>query len=332
MTKSIRWGIIGTGIIARKFAADLNLLTNAQLVAVGSRSLITAKEFARLFYIPSYHGSYEELAADPRVDVVYIATPHVFHFENTMLCLENNKAVLCEKPFSLNAQQAEIMINSAREKNLFLMEAMWTRFLPVITKFRQLLDARIIGEIKFITANLGFKSDFEPQHRIMSLKLGGGALLDIGVYPISLTCMILGVPDTITTMVQFAPTGVDEQAAILFKYANNALAGIHASIRVQTSNDLLVVGTKGQIKLHAPLYRPEKLTLQVEGEAEKEIIKPWSGQGYQYQAAEVMDCMQEKKIESRIMSLADTFSVMQIMDSIRALWGLRYPGELDQEK
>jgi predicted dehydrogenase len=246
-----------------------------------------------------------------------------------MLCLENHKAVLCEKPFSMNAQQAEIMINCARGKNLFLMEAMWTRFLPVLIQFRQLLDEKIIGEIKFVTANLGFKTDFDPEHRIMSLKLGGGALLDIGVYPISLTCMILGIPDTISSMVQWTPTGVDEQAAILFKYTDKVMAAIHTSIRVQTTNDLLVVGTKGQIRLHAPLYRPEKLTLQLEGKAAEEIIEPWTGQGYQYQAAEVMTCMRENKTESRVMSLADTFSVMQVMDRIRAQWGLRYPREAD---
>lgn len=329
MTQSIRWGIIGTGIIARKFAADLQLLPDAQLTAVGSRSQSTAREFGRLFNIPSCYGRYEELAADSQVDVIYIAAPHVFHFENTMLCLKNGKAVLCEKPFSINAQQAEIMINCAREKNLFLMEAMWTRFLPVITRLCQLLDEKIIGDIKFVTANLGFKTDFGPEHRLMSLKLGGGALLDIGVYPISLTSMLLGVPDTLTSMVQYAATGVDEQAAILFKYANNVLAAIHTSIKVQTSNEMLVVGTKGQINLDAPLYRPGKLTLQLEGQSKQEIMAPCTGGGYQYQAAEVMLCLREGKTESRIMSLADTFSVMQIMDRIRAQWGLKYPGEAD---
>jgi predicted dehydrogenase len=204
------WGIIGTGKIAKEFATGLAVLPEAELVAVGSRTAESANRFANMFGVPHRHASYEALVNDSNVDVVYVATPHSLHKENSLLCLQAGKAVLCEKPFTINAAEAETVIRLAREKKLFLMEAMWTRFIPLVVKVRQLLADRVIGDVQMLVADLGFLVDFDPLHRLFAPQLGGGALLDLGVYPVSLASMIFGPPSRITGMAQLGKTGVDE--------------------------------------------------------------------------------------------------------------------------
>jgi predicted dehydrogenase len=327
MADKMRWGIIGTGKIAKAFATGLTVLPEAELVAVGSRTAKSANEFADIFGVPHRHASYESLANDPNVDVIYVATPNTLHKENSLLCLQAGKAVLCEKPFTINAAEAEAVIQLARAKELFLMEAMWTRFIPLVGKVRQLLADRVIGDLQMLVADLGFWADFDPLHRVFNPQLGGGALLDLGVYSISLAWMIFGSPSRITSMAELGETGVDEQAAIIMGYDEGQLATLYTSIRTDTPAEAILMGTKGQIRIHPPMFRPTKLTLSLTGQEDSVIEMPLEGNGYNYQAAEVIRCLQAGKLESNTMPLDETLAIMKAMDQIRDQWGLKYPME-----
>jgi predicted dehydrogenase len=327
MADKMRWGIIGTGKIAKAFATGLTVLPEAELVAVGSRTAKSANEFADIFGVPHRHASYESLANDPNVDVIYVATPNTLHKENSLLCLQAGKAVLCEKPFTINAAEAEVVIQLARAKELFLMEAMWTRFIPLVGKVRQLLADRVIGDLQMLVADLGFWADFDPLHRVFNPQLGGGALLDLGVYSISLAWMIFGSPSRITSMAELGETGVDEQAAIIMGYDEGQLATLYTSIRTDTPAEAILMGTKGQIRIHPPMFRPTKLTLSLTGQEDSVIEMPLEGNGYNYQAAEVIRCLQAGKLESNTMPLDETLAIMKAMDQIRDQWGLKYPME-----
>jgi predicted dehydrogenase len=326
MADKIRWGILGTGVIARKFATGLKAASGAELAAVGSRTQATANEFGNTFGVPRRHASYEELAHDPEIDVIYVSTPHPMHKDNSVLCLNAGKAVLCEKPFTINAIEAEAMISLARQKGLFLMEAMWTRYLPAVIKTRQLIADGILGEIRMIMADFGFRAEFDPQHRLFNPELGGGALLDAGVYPISFTSMIFGSPTQVTSLAQLGQTGVDEQSAYLLGYERGQLALLASAVRTDIPSEAIVMGTKGRIRLHSPIYCPTQLTLTLNGEDEV-IDAPLEGNGYNYQAVEVMNCLRAGKLESEIMPLDETLSIMKTMDQIRAPWDLKYPTE-----
>jgi predicted dehydrogenase len=327
MVDKMRWGIVGTGKIAKAFATGLTVLPEAELVAVGSRTAKSANEFAEIFGVPHRHASYESLANAPNIDVIYVATPNTLHKENSLLCLQAGKAVLCEKPFTINAAEAEAVIQLARAKELFLMEAMWTRFIPLVGKVRQLLADRAIGDLQMLVADLGFWADFDPLHRVFNPQLGGGALLDLGVYSISLAWMIFGSPSRITSMAQLGETGVDEQAAIILGYDEGQLAILYTSIRTDTPAEAILMGTKGQIRIHPPMFRPTKLTLSLTGQEDSLIEMPLEGNGYNYQAAEVMRCLQMGKLESDIMPLDETLAIMKAMDQIRDQWELKYPVE-----
>ncbi len=328
MAKKIRWGILGTGGIAKKFAEGLQILPEANLVAVGSRAADTAENLARAFGIPHQHSSYDKLANDPDVDVVYIATPHPFHMENTILCLKAGKAVLCEKPFAINAGQAQQMLNVAATKKLFLMEAMWTRFLPIIVKVREWLAKGLIGRVRMVTADFGFRADWIPKHRLFNPELGGGALLDVGVYCVSMSSMVFGKPPAkIMGLAHMGRTGVDEQSAMILGYADGQLASLSCAVRTQTPQQTFIVGTKGKIKIHSPFWKGTAATISIEDGEDQMVEMPLEGNGYNYQAREVMKCLRTGKLESDIMPLNETLSIMKTMDEIRAQWGLKYPME-----
>jgi predicted dehydrogenase len=327
MTERIRWGIIGTGRIAAHFADGLAVLPDAALVAVGSRAQESADAFGDRFDISRRHASYEALAEDPEVDVVYIATPHPFHQENSILCLRAGKAVLCEKPFAINAGQAQAVIDLAREEGLFLMEAMWTRFLPTMRKLRELLAAETIGPVQMMSADFGFRSEFDPTSRLFDPALGGGALLDVGVYTLSLAEMTLGPPARITSMAHIGETGVDEQAVVVLGFGSGQMALLSASVRTTTSQEATLLGTEGQIKVHAPWWQSQKLSLTLSGQGTEVLELPFAGNGYQYEAQAVMDCLRERMQQSAVMPWDETLSVMRTMDRVRAQWGLRYPME-----
>jgi len=327
MTNTIRWGILGTGNIARQFAADLKLLPDARLMSVGSRTIDSANAFGDQFESPHRHGSYEALVNDSEVDVIYVATPHSRHRENALLALSAGKAVLCEKPFAINSREAGEVISFAREKKLFLMEAMWTRCFPLMEKLRGLLDAKAIGEVRMLTADFGFRAEFHEEERLFNPAFGGGALLDVGVYPVSLASMIFGPPTRIASLAHLGKTGVDEEAAIVLSNANGQLATLSAAIRTETMHDACLMGTTGRIRIHRPWWRPTAMTLSREGVDDERMEFPLTGNGYQFEAAEVGNCLRDGRLESPLMPLDETLSIMKTLDAIRAQWGLKYPME-----
>jgi predicted dehydrogenase len=327
MSNKVRWGIIGTGHIAKKFAEGLLSLPEAELVAVGSRSQASADDFAAWYGIPHRHATYAGLANDPDVDAVYVSTPHPFHKDNSLLCLKAGKAVLCEKPFALNAAQAEEVIKLARAKKLFLMEAMWTRFLPVMVEVRELLAEDAIGEVRMLIADFGFRADWNPKSRLLNPELGGGALLDVGIYSLSLASAVFGTPSRVTGLAHLGATGVDEQAAAVLGYNQGQLALLAAAVRTNSPQEALLLGTEGSIRIHSPWWKPTMLTLSKTGQADEVVELPYSSNGYNYEAAEVMACLRAGKTESDIMPLNETLSILKTADELRAEWGLKYPVE-----
>jgi predicted dehydrogenase len=327
MVETVRWGVIGTGWIADKFASGLALLPDAELAAVGSRTRSTAEQFAEKYGVPCCHASYDALASDPAVDVVYVATPNPMHRQHCMLCLESGKPVLCEKPFALNAAEAEDVVRMARDKRLFLMEAMWTRFFPIMDRVRELAAEGAIGDIQMLSADLCIGFAFDPMDRRYALDLGGGTLLDLGVYAVSFASMLMGPPSKVATMGHIGRTGVDEQAGMILGYDQGQMSTLYSSIRVDSPVDAVVMGTRGQIRIHPWWISPSRLTLSRQGENDITIEMPYEGSGYQFEASEVMQCLRAGKLESDLMPLAETVSIMQTMDTIRGQWGLRYPTE-----
>ena len=325
--RKFRWGILGTGSIARQFVRGLNSVPEAEVLAVGSRSEASAAKFADKWNIPRRHASYRALASDPDVDVVYIATPHPFHAENATLCLEAGKAVLCEKPFCVNAAEAERVIGLAREKGLFLMEGMWTRFFPLMEEVRRLVSEGSLGEVRMLNVDFGFRADPDPASRLFAPGLGGGALLDVGVYCVSFASMVLGRPSGSVGISHLGETGVDEQASVVLEHEGGRLANLSIGIRTTTPQEATIMGAEAYVRIHAPWWRPESMTISRSGTEDEQIEAPISGNGFGYEAAEVMRCLEAGKTESEIMPLDETVSVMGTLDSIRAAWGLRYPGE-----
>jgi len=327
MADTIRWGILGTGWIASQFARGLSATPGAELIAVGSRTQASADKFAEQFNIPRRHATYEALAGDPDVDAIYISTPHPFHAENSMLCLEGGKAVLCEKPFAINTRETDVVIDLARRKGLFLMEAMWTRYLPAIVRLRELIAAGAIGEVRMITADFGFRTEFNPKGRLFDPALGGGALLDVGIYPISLAFMVLGAPATVTSTVHLGETGVDEQSAYLFGYDGGQIALLSSATRTATPQEAYIMGTEGTIKISTPWWNASAVILTRPGKEPEVISPPREGNGYNYEALEVARCLKSGKLESDLMPLDETRAIMRVMDTIRAQWNFKYPGE-----
>jgi predicted dehydrogenase len=328
MTKTYRWGILGTGKIAHKLAQDLKLVPEAQLVAVGSRSQASADEFGAQYDIPNRHATYEGLANDPDVDVIYIATPHVYHKENSLLCLNAGKHVLCEKAFTINAHEAKEVITLARQKKLFIMDAIWSRFMPSMYELRRIIHEGIIGEVQAVTATFGFRAPSNPDDRLLNPALGGGTLLDIGVYPIQLAFMVYGEkPQELISTAYIGQTGVDERTAIIFRYSGGRMANLSTSFTLQMSNDATIYGTKGYVHIHAPFWHSQSLSLYVTGQNPHLISAPLTGFGYTHEIMEVHACLDKGQIESQWMPLDETLAIMETMDALRAQWGLKYPQE-----
>ena len=327
MPKKIRWGLLGPGGIAHKFADALKAIPDAEIIAVGSRDHQRANTFADTFNVLYRHGSYSELANNPEVDVVYVATPHPFHKACAMLCLEAGKAVLCEKPFTVDAEQAEALIACAREHKQFLMEAMWTRFIPVMVKVREWLADGVIGEPRMLTADFGNQVALTAENmkgRLFALELAGGAMLDIGVYTVSLASMVFGMPTQITSLAHIGETGVDEQAAVLLGYDAGQIASLSCAITTRTSQDARIFGTKGAI--HIPNFsRATSATLEVLGKEPLQIEIPFTDNGFEYQVLEVINCLRAGKLESDVMPLDESLSIIKTMDTVREQWGLKYP-------
>lgn len=325
----IRWGILGPGSIANNLAKGVQALPDATVQAVGSRDMARATEFAGKYGIPSAYGSYEELVSDPNVDIVYVSTPHPFHAPCSLLALRAGKPVMCEKPFTINRGEAATMVAEARARNLFLMEAMWSRFFPLMARIRETISSGAIGELLLLQADFGFRAGFNPSSRLFAPELGGGGLLDVGVYPISLAHMLLGVPDQVSGVATLGATGVDEAAAISLRFPSGAVAALTTGVRVNTPQVATLIGSAGSITIHAPWWVPERATIK-RGSATEEITEPKIATGFEYQAAEAGRCLREGLIESPILNHEDSLAVMQTMDTLRAQWGVRYPMEAAQ--
>ena len=327
----IKWGILGAGNIAKKLAADIALIDNAQLAAVGSRSKEKATQFGREFAIPHIHDSYEDLAKDPEVDVIYVATPHSHHHENTLMCLENNKAVLCEKAFAVNYRQAKEMVEKARQKKLFLMEAMWTKFLPHYNKMKSIVDSGQLGDISSVLINFGFKPRTPVPARLFDPALAGGTILDIGVYNVFIAMSVLGRPDEIEASMTPASTGIDEQCSVLFKYKSGAMAQLFSSFVAHLPTEADINGSDGRLRLTHRFYAPES-TLEFYPEkmdSKQQVLfdGPQQGWGYQYEVKHVCECLEKGMKESDVMTLDNTLEMMRVLDEIRKEAGIRYEAD-----
>jgi predicted dehydrogenase len=323
----IRWGILACGRIAKKFAADLELAEGAELVAVASRDKQRAIDFSNEFPAKYAFGSYQELVEHPEVDVIYIASPHAQHHEHTLLCLNHGKAVLCEKAFAINSPQASEMIELARKKNIFLMEALWSSFLPHYLKVREMISEGMIGEVKGVLANFGFKPMDPVPDRLFNPDLGGGALLDIGIYPVFFAQSILGKPDKILASMDIASTGVDEQCSMIFQYKNGQTASLFSSLASNLETDADIFGTKGRIRLTSRFYEPSATILYYPDKVESRQIvslERENGWGYQHEIRHVNECLRKGLNESPIHTLDDSLALMNTLDSIRAQMGLKY--------
>ncbi len=326
MTDSIRWGILGTGHIANEFATGLQAIPDAVIQAVGSRTQASADAFADKYTIANRHASYEALAKDPEVDAIYVATPHPMHKDNTILCLRAGKAVLCEKPFTVNVAEAKEVVAVARETGQFCMEAMWTRFLPVYDQVRQWIADDAIGEIRMLQADFGFRADAEEAGRLLDPAMAGGSLLDVGIYPISLASMLFAKqPDKMVSLAHLSDSGVDEQGAYLFQYDGGAMAMLSGAVLTDTPWEATIMGTKGWIRIERPFWNARTATLQVGEDAPVTVTPDTIENGYNYEAMAVMDCMRKGLTEHPRMPLDESVALMETMDALRAQWGMTYP-------
>ncbi len=321
--QQIRWGILGLGKIATKFTKDLLTLPGAKLQAVASRDLIKARGFALEYGATSAYGSYEELAQDPEVDVVYIATPHVSHSSYSLLCLNHKKAVLCEKPFAMDSDEVNEMIQVAREKKVFLMEALWTRFLPHYQYVLNLVESKKYGEVISVEADFGFKAPFDPENRVWKRELGGGSLLDIGIYPIFAALTILGYPTEVLAVGSFAETSVDQETKMIFSYPSEQTAVLRSSLVCNTPTEAIVYCKEGTIKINTRFHEPSSVSIITkDGPIEKTF--DYKTIGYSYEAQHVMECLWQKKTESNLWTLQNSLELISLLDEVRIQIGLQY--------
>lgn len=323
--KTIRWGVIGAGVIATKFCEDLALLPDHEVVAVGARSAGTSDAFAQRFGITRQHASYAELAWDEAVDAVYVATPHPMHHDAAMLAIKAGKAVLVEKPFTMDAAQARSLVEAARERGTFLMEAMWTRFLPGMARVREILASGRLGEVVLVTADHGQWFEEDPRFRLFAPELGGGALLDLGIYPVSFASMVLGTPTHVTAVSDPAFSGVDAQTSIVLRDGGGRHAVLTTTLRAETPCLASISGTRARLQFEGTFYRPSPFSvIDRDGRTER-IDLPVEGNGLRFEAAEVGRCLRAGLTESPILPLEETVSIMETLDEVRRQIGLVYP-------
>jgi predicted dehydrogenase len=333
----LRWGILGAGAIAKRFCSDVKPLGDHKLQAVGSRDQAKADAFGDQFEISTRHSSYEALVADPDVDVIYVATPHTFHKEHSLLALRAGKPVLCEKPFTINLAEAEEVVAEARKLGVFLMEGMWSRCFPIMAKAREFAKSGDIGSARMIEADFGFRGGklgadnllegFNPEGRLFNPALGGGALMDVGVYPISLAMMFFGAPAQVASLGVLGSTGVDENTGVLLQFPGNEIGLLSTSLQVNTPQKATILGTDGRIEIHSPWWKPSVLTVYRNGKDPERIELPFEGGGFQFEAMHVADCLRAGKLESDIIPLDGSLAVMKTLDTVRQQLGIKYPME-----
>jgi predicted dehydrogenase len=316
--KKYNWAILGLGKIAHKFAQDLLLTEHGNLYAVASRSMDKATDFANQYKAEKAYGSYEEMMFDKKIDVVYIATPHIFHCQNTLMCLDAGFHVLCEKAFGMNEGEVQMMIDKAKEKDLFLMEALWTRFIPATEKVLEMIADDAIGEVRLVKADFGFRAHYDPSSRLFDKKLGGGALLDIGIYPVFLSLLALGKPNNIRAFAQMSPTEVDSNVAMFFEYANGQRAILDATLEEATAIEGWLHGTKATIKMNNRFHHTTKLNILTAGSnTDTTIDIPYVGNGYYHEILEVMECLDNGQTESKKLPLSFSLDLIQTLDNVR---------------
>jgi predicted dehydrogenase len=324
--KTYNWAVLGCGKIARKFSNDLKLLPNARLYAAPPGTINVRIDFAEEFGYEKAYGSYEEMVNDPNVDAVYIATPHSFHREHTLLCLNHKKAVLCEKAFAINKKEAEEMVACAKENNTFLMEAFWTMFQPSFRKALEVVQSGELGNLKMVRSDFAFNGPYEPQKRLYNIALGGGSLLDIGIYPVFAALTSLGKPESIKTMADFSPSGVEESISMLFGYPGGEMASLSSSFASYSPVQTEYWCEGGYLVLNTRWHAPTSITINRAGE--KPEVWPSmhkEGTGYQYEAEHVMKCLDEGKTESELMTWQLSIDIMETLDRIRENAGIVFP-------
>ena len=327
MKNTFNWAILGAGRIAGKFAGDLKLMPNTHLYAVGSRSQERAEAFATQFGVEKAYGSYEALVQDKAIDAIYIATRHIYHRDNTLLCLDHGIPTLCEKPFAINQQQVKSMIDRATEKQVFLMEAMWSRFLPTTKKILEIINSGMIGKINYISADFGFKADYNPEKRLFNHQLAGGSILDIGIYPIFLAYLILGIPNEITATAKIGETKVDEQCSMLFEYPDGVIANLHSTFLSTTPCTAHIYGDSGTINIHRRWHEARSFDV-VYYDGRKEFYEfPREARGYFFEIEELMECVKHDKQQSNLWSHTDSLNLIHLLDAVRNKIDLRYDFE-----
>ncbi|WP_103865619.1 Gfo/Idh/MocA family protein [Aquimarina sp. I32.4] len=320
---TINWGIIGCGNIAHQFAKDLASIPNARLYGVASRSIKKAEDFGNKYHSTKSYGSYEAISKDPNIDIIYIATPHVFHYQNTLLCLTNKKAVLCEKPFAMDAPQVKEMIAIAKNNNVFLMEALWTYFLPHYKYALNIISSNQLGRVKALKADFGYNSSFDPKSRVYNKELGGGSLLDIGIYPLFTALTILGYPEKINATATIGKTGVDEDCTVQLLYKNGTTASLYSTITEKTDTEAVIELEKGTIILNSQFHKPSSVTIEKDGEL-KVVNFPVHTNGYNYEAIHAQEMLLQNRIESTIMSFEKSIQLINLLDAVRKQIGLYY--------
>lgn len=326
MKKVYKWGILAPGKMAAKFTRGLKLLGNVELYAVGSRDIVRAKQFAAEFGFQKAFGSYEELAADKNVDVIYVASPHSHHNAHTLMCLRNRKAVLCEKAFALNCGEADEMIAEAARQKVFLMEALWPPFQPIYRKTKEILLDGEPGRLIHINARFGFQPPFNPSDRKFNLALGGGSLLDIGLYPVMDTLYFMGVPTEIVAKASFTETGSEDSISMIFGYEDARMATLYSSFRTAAGIATDLLCEKGNLYFSRGRDMSQRLNVAINGKENIEYSLLPEGMGYHYEAIEVMKCLDEGRIESDIVPHSFTRDLMFTLDRIRVAAGISFPG------
>jgi predicted dehydrogenase len=324
VTEEIRWGVVGPGRIAEKLVQDFAVVDGARAVAVASRSLERAQGFAGRHGLERAYGSYAELVADPDVDVLYVATPHPQHAAVALAAIRAGKALLVEKAFTATTAGATEVVDRARASGVFVMEAMWTRFQPAVVRLRELIADGAIGEVRSVQADLGVQRDFDPADRLFAKELGGGALLDLGVYVVSFAQMVLGDPDTVTATGSLFESGVDAEASLLLGYADGRSAALLTSLRNALPGQARVFGTAGWIDVLPRFHHPQTIVLHRTGADPQEITLPQLGGGYSHELIEVTECVRAGRTESAVMPLADTLAVQDVLEQAGSQLGVAF--------
>jgi predicted dehydrogenase len=326
MKKKYKWGILAPGKMSAKFTGGLKLLENAELCAVGSRDLFRAKQFAEEYGYKKFYGSYEELVNDEEVDIIYIASPHSHHFEHTMLCLKNRKAVICEKAFALNSREVKEMISEAEKQKVFLMEALWPPFQPVYRKTKEIILGGEPGRIIHLNARFSFQAPYNPADRKFNLELGGGSLLDIGIYPLIDALYFIGVPSEVFAKASFAASGSEDSISIILGYGNGMMATLYSSFRTAGGIGCDLLCENGNLFFSRARDMSQRLNVAMNGKENTEYSLLPDGMGYQFEAMEVMKCLDEGKLQSDVVPHSFSLNLMNTLDRIRQSAGIVFPG------